>query len=65
MILMKETTEWDEPTPNHTYCFARRPDLRDRNAVCLGYILEGTDQRRMFAQPLKLDLRKRTFQQLK
>ena len=43
---LKEITEWNDSTPNHTYIF----DEKDQN---VGYIKDGTCQKIMYKNPLK------------
>ena len=43
---LKEITEWNDSTPNHTYIF----DEEDQN---VGYIKDGTCQKIMYKNPLK------------
>ena len=57
MITLKETTKWDNP--NHTYF------VTDDKQKVLGYIKQDTTEEIMFKTPLKFDVRRRTFKELK
>jgi hypothetical protein len=63
MYVAQETTKWDEPCPNHTYVFTAKPD--GRTATCIAYIKPGTDKVIKLKSPLKIDLRRRTFEEVK
>jgi hypothetical protein len=67
MYVAHETTKWaeGEVSSNHTYVFAKKPDARERQAPAIAYIKAGTKQVIKFKQPLKLDLRGRTFEEVK
>ena len=57
MITLKETTKWEYP--NHTYF------VTDDKQKVLGYIKQDTTEEIMFKTPLKFDVRRRTFKELK
>ena len=61
MILLQETTEWKVPTPNHIYILETRTSMK-----MVGYIPVGVGKREpfFFKEPISLDRRNRTFQQL-
>jgi len=65
MIALKETTVWpdDDVSVNHTYLFEKKPDGRERSALCIAYIKRGQTDIIRLATPLKLDMRGRTFLQ--
>ena len=55
MKWMRETTTWEDGSDcNHLY-------LLDGDK-CLGYVAKGTNQHKVFKNPLRLDLRGRTFE---
>ena len=57
MKWMRETTVWEDPTPNHLY-------LLDDDK-CYAYIKAGTNEHKVFSKPMKFDLRRRTFKLVK
>lgn len=60
--IMVETTQWETPTPNHTYIFSEKPT--GRVAKCIAYVKEGTKDLTKFKNPYSLDLKGRTFKEL-
>ena len=54
MKWMRETTEWDEPTPNHLYLM--------EGEKCFAYVQAGTNEHKVFSKPIQFDLRGRKFQ---
>ena len=60
--IYQETTQWDEPTPNHVYVFTEQP--KSRTARCMGYVKQGTKTLFKFKKPYDIDLRGRTFKEL-
>jgi hypothetical protein len=58
MIIVRETTQWAIPTPNHVYV------LSNCKTKLYGYVQAGTTVRKTFAKPLLFDARGRTFQLL-
>jgi hypothetical protein len=58
-----ETTEWAEPCPNHTYRFTSA--TTGRLVTCVAYRPEGETEFRTLRTPLKFDLRRRTFREIK
>lgn len=63
MIVMHETTVWQEKCPNHTYVFDKKPD--GRTATCIAYIKANTTKVIKLKTPLKFDLKGRTFEVVK
>lgn len=67
MIVLQETTTWaeGEVSSNHAYVFSKKPDMRERQAPAIAYIKAGTSTVIKFSKPLKLDMRGRTFEEVK
>jgi hypothetical protein len=64
MVVLQETTEWPEgQAGNHIYIFKTKPAGRTGDAIA--YIPAGRDQVQKFSRPLTLDLRGRTFEEVK
>tara|TARA_B110000977_G_scaffold183733_1_gene246650 strand:- start:1061 stop:1267 length:207 start_codon:yes stop_codon:yes gene_type:complete len=60
MILLKETTVWDQKSqPNHCYL------LSDDKCKMVGYIKKGTKELKIFSKELTFDKRRRTFKVIK
>jgi hypothetical protein len=60
----QETTEWtDSNGANHVYIFNER--VSGRSATAIAYIPAGSTQVHKFRTPLKLDLKGRTFEEIK
>jgi len=57
MKWMRETTVWDEATPNHLYLM--------EGDNCHAYVMAGSNEHKVFAKPLRFDLRRRTFVKVK
>lgn len=55
MVLLKETTVWKNPTPNHVYIF----DGSTNKIV--GYVPSGKTVAVKFTKPIQFDRRGRTF----
>lgn len=55
MKFLRETTQWSDATPNHTYLVV---DSREK---MLGYVKAGGTKLEMFSQPLPFDTRRRRF----
>jgi hypothetical protein len=63
MVIMQETTEWsDSNGGNHIYIFKSKPE--GRSATAVAYLPRGTDRVIKFRNPIKLDLKGRTFQKV-
>lgn len=60
MIYLLETTKWSDDTPNHIYVFENKKSMK-----CLGYIMAGTSDIRMFSKPVSFDRKRRTFKEIK
>ena len=67
MIVLQETTTWAEGeiSANHAYVFSKKPDARERQAPCIAYIKAGDTKVIKFSKPMKLDMRGRTFEEVK
>jgi len=64
MIVLQETTEWPEgQAGNHIYIFKTKPAGRTGDAIA--YIPQGQTKVQKFKNPYKLDLRGRTFEEVK
>ena len=64
MVILQETTEWDGgQTGNHIYIFETKPTGRTGDAIA--FIPQGQTKVQKFKRPYKLDLRGRTFEQVK
>ena len=62
--VMQETTEWtDSNGANHIYIFEKKPEGRTGKAVA--YIPAGSTKVHKFRTPLTLDLKGRTFEEIK
>ncbi len=60
----QETTEWtDSNGANHVYIFETKPV--GRSATAIAYIPAGNTKVHKFRTPLKLDLKGRTFEEIK
>lgn len=59
MRIFRETTKWPDSTVNHIYL------LTDSKSQMLGYIRQGTKEVKMFKKPIGIDLRGRTFVEVK
>jgi hypothetical protein len=59
MIVMQETTSWDDNVPNHVYV------LSDCKTKMIAYIKEGTKEVKTFNKPLPFSCRGRTFRKIK
>ena len=55
-ILLKETTIWNNNTPNHQYILESKSSLK-----ISGYIPEGSSEPIFFSSPMMFDRRNRTF----
>jgi hypothetical protein len=63
MVIMQETTQFtDGQGGNHIYIFKSKPEGRSAEAVA--YLPRGTDRVIKFRNPIKLDLKGRTFQKV-
>jgi hypothetical protein len=63
MVILEETTAYTDGTNgNHVYVFKARPTGRSAEAVA--YVPRGQTKVYRFKQPLKLDLKGRTFKPL-
>ena len=59
MIALKETTKWEDNTPNHTYI------LNDADQLT-AYVIAGTGEYHEFKKPLKaFSKSRRTFKEVK
>lgn len=67
MIVLQETTTWaeGEVSANHAYVFDKKPESRERQAPAIAYIKAGTTKVIKFSKPMKLDMRGRTFEEVK
>ena len=65
MVVLQETTEWAEgyQACNHIYIFKSKPSGRSADAIA--YIPAGQTRVQKFKKPYKLDLRGRTFEEIK
>lgn len=63
MYIAEETTQWTENCPNHIYIFDKKPD--GRTARCIAYIKAGTKKVIRLRTPLTLELKGRTFVEVK
>ena len=62
--IYQETTKWtDSDAGNHVYIFDSKPS--GRSATAIGYVPVGKTTVVKFTTPLKLDLKGRTFEELK
>lgn len=62
--IYEETTDWgDEIASNHVYIFTDKPT--GRTAKAIGYVKVGTKEVFRWKNPYTLDLRGRTFKELK
>ena len=60
----QETTEWsDSSGANHVYIFNEK--VSGRSATAIAYIPAGQTKVHKFRTPLKLDLKGRTFEEIK
>ena len=60
MVILQETTEFtDGQGGNHIYVFKKKPE--GRSATAVAYLPRGTDRVIKFRNPIKLDLKGRTF----
>ena len=60
----QETTEWnDSNAGNHVYIFNEK--LTGRSATAIAYIPVGQTKVHKFKTPLKLDLKGRTFEEIR
>lgn len=59
MIVVQETTKWDDNTPNHVYV------LSDDKQSMYGYINSVTGKAMKFAARRRFDPRRRTFRLIK
>jgi len=59
MIIVREITEWEDNTPNHTYI------LSDDKSKMYGYVKFGTKEGKKFSKPMSFDSRGRKFKLLK
>ena len=65
MKIMLETTKWDDGSDaNHVYVF-KKYHPKERSAMALGYVQRGSKEFKKFNIPLQIDLRGRTFEELK
>ena len=66
MKIMLETTEWPEGSGdcNHIYVFEEFK-ANGRSAKAVAYVPHGTDPVQKFSTPLDIDLRGRTFVEVK
>jgi hypothetical protein len=61
--IYQETTQWNNPAqPNHIYIFKDR--LSGRSASAVAYLQQGSTQVFKFKQPMKIELKDRTFELL-
>ena len=58
MIIVRETTDWKDKTPNHIYF------LSDKKDKMHAYIKEGTLEKTVMKKPIGFDTRYRTFEVL-
>lgn len=56
MECLQEVTEWESPTPNHTY-------VLNKGGKCLGYRKASGDVQ-VFAKPMRFEKRYRKFQKV-
>jgi hypothetical protein len=65
MKIMRETTVWEgvNAEPNHIYIFERYHP-KERVAKVIAYVPFGTEPVKKFKQPLQIDLKGRTFQEV-
>jgi hypothetical protein len=59
MRIFRETTKWPDSTVNHIYL------LTDNKEAMVGYIRQGTKSVKMFNKPIRIDMRGRTFVEVK
>lgn len=55
MKFLKETTEWPDATPNHTYL------VDDSKTYMWGYVPQGTDVLKMFTGKIQISVSRRRF----
>ena len=64
MYVAQETTDWGaESCSNNIYVFEKKPE--GRTGKCIAYIKQGSDRVEKFKKPYTLDLRGRTFVEVK
>jgi uncharacterized Zn finger protein len=59
MIVAQETTNWKDSTPNHIYF------LNDSKTKMYAYIQEGSDEHKVFKNPIDFFAKGRTFEVLR
>ena len=57
MECLRETTDWADNTPNHTY-------VLNKGGKCLGYRKLNDGSVHVFAKPMMFDKRRRKFQKV-
>jgi hypothetical protein len=60
MYLLKETTNWGDNTPNHTYIMEKKGASK-----IIGYIKQGQNEPHFFDKPLTFTKSRRTFKEQK
>jgi len=60
MYLLKETTNWGDNTPNHTYIMEKKGASK-----IIGYIKQGQTEPHFFDKPLTFTKSRRTFKEQK
>ena len=64
MIALQETTLWaDGQGANHIYIFKSKPG--ERSASAIAYVPQGSNLVQKFKKPITLDLKGRTFEEVK
>jgi hypothetical protein len=58
MKFLKETTEWPDTTPNHTYL------VDDSKTYMHGYVPQGTDVLKMFRGKIQISVSRRKFKEV-
>jgi hypothetical protein len=58
MKFLKETTEWPDSTPNHTYL------VDDSKTYMHGYVPQGTDVLKMFRGKIQISVSRRKFKEV-
>ena len=61
--IYQETTEWTDGTRNGVYIFDAKP--QGRTAKCVAFLPHGETKVKIFKSPLVLDLKGRTFQEVR
>lgn len=65
MKIMFETTKWPEgQSGNHVYVFTKYHPA-ERQTFAVAYVPNGSKTLQKFKKPLQIDLRGRTFEELK